>query len=637
VLRYVARLLGSIAERAAARAEEAGSVTAGADSSEYVGTGAATGAPPPAWLERVLQARARMRRHVAPRRAGGEPPPADTEEVDEPAPRPAAAGAVRGERIHLTARHLTTPRLTAPRREAAAEAAWQQPRKHTASPQPAAASEHDRRDHAGAAGHGDRVRIAAATHREGAESAPVGAPVTPAPLAPAPRSPAPLAPAPRSPAPLTTAHAEQSERGRQRRAAENAISRVWKRAVQAHLGDEPSQVHAVLPPEAQPETVRGHASEEMFGIPVQVPGRRVMHASGASPVSDVVTGRANGEASLSGRDPHSSDAQSRVFLHADRPARSDERTSRVPADWRNEPVPADQHAVNSAELPWPSLPDADHEAVDAGLLLREWQRLQRIRAEQRGRGVERVSFLIERTGLRLSCLLNPETLTIRRRAGVRTRRSIAGALTGTTLADEPLLMNGGGETELTLDLLFDVTLLGSTIATENVRDLTRPFVDMAENLAGDDAPGKPPLVRLIWGRSWNIPGVVVAVAERFEYFTPSGEPRRSWLRMRMLRVDEQPVATAADPPSVLLELAAAGGNAGDEIRTHQVRGSGGSGDLAPAAERLEEIAWRYYGNPALWRVLALYNAIDDPARLQPGQLLQIPALEALTRAPGAVQ
>jgi hypothetical protein len=251
--------------------------------------------------------------------------------------------------------------------------------------------------------------------------------------------------------------------------------------------------------------------------------------------------------------------------------------------------------------------------------------------------VERVSFLIERTGLRLSCLLNPETLTIRRRAGVRTRRTIAGALTGTTLADEPLLMNGGGETELTLDLLFDVTLLGSTIATENVRDLTRPFVDMAENLAGDDAPGKPPLVRLIWGRSWNIPGVVVAVAERFEYFTPSGEPRRSWLRMRMLRVDEQPVATAADPPSVLLEMAAAGGNAGDEIRTHQVRGSGGSGDLAPAAERLEEIAWRYYGNPALWRVLALYNAIDDPARLQPGQLLQIPALEALTRAPGAVQ
>jgi hypothetical protein len=380
----VARLLGSIAERAAARADEAGSMTAGADASEYVGTGAATGTPPPAWLERVLQARARMRRHVAPRRAGGQPPPTDTEGVDEPAPRPAAAGAIRGERIHLTARHLTTPRLTAPRREAAAEAAWQEPRKHTATPQPAAASEHDRRDHTGAAGHGDRVRIAAATHREGAESAPVGAPVTPAPLAPAPRSPVPLAPAPLAPAPLTTAHAEQSERGRQRRAAENAISRVWKRAAQAHLGDEPSQVHAVLPPEAQPETVRGHASEGLFGLPAQVAGRRVVHSSGSSPVSEVAIGRANDEASPSGRGPHTSDTASRVFLRADRPARSEDRTSHVQANWRNESASADQHAVSSAELPWPSLPDADHEAVDAGLLLREWHRLQRIRAEQRG-------------------------------------------------------------------------------------------------------------------------------------------------------------------------------------------------------------------------------------------------------------
>lgn len=251
--------------------------------------------------------------------------------------------------------------------------------------------------------------------------------------------------------------------------------------------------------------------------------------------------------------------------------------------------------------------------------------------------MERVSFLIERTRVRLSCLLNPETLTIRRRAGVRARRAIAGALTGTTLADDPLLMNGGGATELTLDLLFDVTLFGSTIDTENVRDLTRPFVEMAENLVWGESPGQPPLVRLIWGRSWNIPGIVVAVAERFEYFTPSGEPRRSWLRMRMLRVDEQPVTAPVEPPSILLELAASGGEAGDELRTHQVRGSGASDDAAPVAERLEEIAWRYYGNPAFWRVLALFNGIDDPAHLQPGQLLQIPALEALTRAPGAVQ
>jgi hypothetical protein len=135
---------------------------------------------------------------------------------------------------------------------------------------------------------------------------------------------------------------------------------------------------------------------------------------------------------------------------------------------------------------------------------------------------------------------------MRRIAGVRPRRSATGQLTGEGLTDDPLLYTGGGRTELDLDLLFDVTLAGSSISTEDVRDLTLPLWRLAENTDHQEGYGQPPLVRFIWGKSWNIPGVVLAVAERLEYFTPEGMPRRSWLRMRMLRANEPPPES---PPS----------------------------------------------------------------------------------------
>lgn len=157
--------------------------------------------------------------------------------------------------------------------------------------------------------------------------------------------------------------------------------------------------------------------------------------------------------------------------------------------------------------------------------------------------MERVAFLIEDTNERLGCLLNPESLVIRRAAGVRPARSATGQLTGAGLADDPLLFTGGGRTELDLDLLFDVTFAGSTASTDDVRDLTGPLWRLAENTRSRDGFGRPAAARFIWGKNWNIPGVVVAVAERLEHFTPAGVPRRSWLRLRMLRVaDTSPVS-----------------------------------------------------------------------------------------------
>lgn len=150
-----------------------------------------------------------------------------------------------------------------------------------------------------------------------------------------------------------------------------------------------------------------------------------------------------------------------------------------------------------------------------------------------------MSFLVEENNERISCMLNPETVVMRRTAGVRPRETLKGLINTDRSGDNLLLFTGSGNTILELDLLFDVTILGSSIETEDVRKLTKPIWDLSENNQRSDHLFRPAVCRFIWGKSWNFPGVVSAIAERLEYFTPQGIPRRSWMRLRLLRMQSQ--------------------------------------------------------------------------------------------------
>ena len=137
--------------------------------------------------------------------------------------------------------------------------------------------------------------------------------------------------------------------------------------------------------------------------------------------------------------------------------------------------------------------------------------------------MDRVAFLVEGEPDRLECLLNPETLVMRRVAGVRPRRSATGAFTGAGLSDDPVQFTGGGRTELDLDLLFDVSLSAASQRLDDIRDLTSRFWHLAEQARivqslGSENHGRLPVVRFVWGKSWNIPGLVVAVSERLDQF-----------------------------------------------------------------------------------------------------------------------
>lgn len=243
--------------------------------------------------------------------------------------------------------------------------------------------------------------------------------------------------------------------------------------------------------------------------------------------------------------------------------------------------------------------------------------------------MERVAFLVEDAARPIQCLLNPDSLVVRRLAGLRTRRLAGGLVTGARLSDDPLLITGGGRTELALDLLFDVTLPGVAVPSGNVRDLTRPFWELAENSPQPDGYGAPRVVRFVWGKTWNVTAVVAAVSERFERFTSTGIPQRSWLRMRLVRTGDEPVpdptiasetpaATHFDIPEV----------PDDQLTFHEVIG----GEDEPA-ERLDEIASRYYGEPALWRAIAQYNGVADPLHIPPPRVLRIPPIEIVRAIP----
>lgn len=206
--------------------------------------------------------------------------------------------------------------------------------------------------------------------------------------------------------------------------------------------------------------------------------------------------------------------------------------------------------------------------------------------------MERVAFLVDSTGERIDCLINPETLVIRRLAGVR-QAALPGAAVGSG-QDDLMMFTGGGRTELVLDLLFDVDLADSAHRPSDVRALTGKLWSLSEN-----AEGRPPQVRLVWGKRWNLPGVIVSVAERLDAIDSDGTPRRSWMRLKMVRTKEEPVSGPA--------------------RTNQnaVQAVGPAG-------RFDLLATEALGDPSRWRELAEHNDVADPLGLSSGAVLGVP-------------
>lgn len=250
--------------------------------------------------------------------------------------------------------------------------------------------------------------------------------------------------------------------------------------------------------------------------------------------------------------------------------------------------------------------------------------------------MERVAFLIEPEDQRISCLLNPETVVIKRNAGIKPRDSIGGVLSGAGMSDTPLLFTGGGHTWIDLELLFDINLPGSTMITDDVRHLSGLFFKMAENSSEENDFSKPPIVRMVWGKSWNIPGVVTHVAERLDCFNGSGVPSRSWLKLRFRRVIEDHSETASlldwltelEASIRIIELLEEYSSLAHATGSDQLDQQS---ETALVSERLDLLAQEFFDNPALWRFIAVFNGIGDPFTGTGGRTVRIPPISELVK------
>lgn len=116
----------------------------------------------------------------------------------------------------------------------------------------------------------------------------------------------------------------------------------------------------------------------------------------------------------------------------------------------------------------------------------------------------------------------------------------------------------------------------------------------------------PPILTFEWGSNKvlaDFRGYLESVSAKYTMFRPDGTPIRA---SASITLKEIPVDTPGQNPT----------SGSLNSRRSHVLGDGDS---------LQSVAYREYGNPALWRSLALFNGIDDPLRLVAGSSILIPS------------
>lgn len=148
-------------------------------------------------------------------------------------------------------------------------------------------------------------------------------------------------------------------------------------------------------------------------------------------------------------------------------------------------------------------------------------------------------------------------------------------------------------------------------AGDDVRRLTRQITDL---MVIDSATHAPPRLLFTWG-TLSFCCVLARVNQRFTMFLPDGTPVRATLQVTF----NEYTPAAAEAREIKRETA-------DYSKQYEVGQS----------QTLSGIAAHVYGNPTLWRPIALHNGIDRPRALTPGVLLLIPQLPYRDPATGEV-
>ena len=172
---------------------------------------------------------------------------------------------------------------------------------------------------------------------------------------------------------------------------------------------------------------------------------------------------------------------------------------------------------------------------------------------------------------------------------------------------------GAGTTKLAVMLWFDVSapLPEGQPNVDDVRRLTQKVAYYITPEKTTDNPPKfiPPAVRFIWG-SFQFDGLMDAVEESLEFFSPEGLPLRASMSLSLSQQKILPFAFRS--------------TGGPQAAASPAQATPGTRPLAqaPAGSSLQGMA-SSQGKGANWQDIAAANGIENPRLLQPGQLIDL--------------
>jgi len=173
---------------------------------------------------------------------------------------------------------------------------------------------------------------------------------------------------------------------------------------------------------------------------------------------------------------------------------------------------------------------------------------------------------------------------------------------------------GAGTTKLALTLWFDVTAMEKD-AVDDVRRLTQKVVYFMTPQKSDADPKRlsPPGIRFQWG-SFLFDGMVEALEETLEFFSPDGKPLRANVSMTLSqqKILEASFKGDGKVPSKPGQAPLKAAKQGDSLQN--MAGQNGKGD---------------------WQGIAAANGIEDPLRMPAGALVDLNASVSVGGSAGA--
>jgi hypothetical protein len=197
-------------------------------------------------------------------------------------------------------------------------------------------------------------------------------------------------------------------------------------------------------------------------------------------------------------------------------------------------------------------------------------------------------------------MFNPTNYSITKGVNWRPQFAKSGSTTDRVLDAPSLVFGGGSARTMSLQLFCDVT----EGPQKDVRAITNQLVALSRIEPGLNQP-QPPVIKLSWGADgpqgsdFPFTGVVTNLQQSFVLFHSSGAPLRANITMAVMEfIDPEQNLRQNDP----------------DLTTYTVR----------RGDSLSQISARMYRDPALWRLIAAANGLDDPRRLVVGARLTIP-------------